>query len=295
MSPAFAKFVEPARVRPQLWRLFLGAVLAALIYLVVTLVLIAAAGLWSAERADPWMRAALMAEGRSPVAVLTLLATFAGMALGPVVVVRLLHRRSAATLFGRAPRVVRDFATAAQATGALFGALLLFGAFVSDWEAGLAPGRWLGFLPLALLGILLQTGAEEMLFRGYFQQQLAARFASPFAWAVLPATLFGLAHVDLATHGHYGWLLGLAAGAFGLAAADLTARTGSLGAAWGMHFAINCLGILFVAADERLYGLALFRDPDALRDPSGLVFVVLVDMAAIAVTWWVVRRLTDLR
>jgi hypothetical protein len=66
---------------------------------------------------------------------------------------------------------------------------------------------WASFLPLALVGVLVQTGAEEVLFRGYLQQQLAARFASPLAWMVLPSVIFALLHYQPELMGENAWLM----------------------------------------------------------------------------------------
>ena len=68
-------------------------------------------------------------------------------------------------------------------------------------------GLWLSFLPLAMAGILLQTGAEELLFRGYLQQQFAARFKSAGPWLILPSVLFGLAHYDPSADVEIRWLI----------------------------------------------------------------------------------------
>ena len=42
----------------------------------------------------------------------------------------------------------------------------------------LSLGQQLPWLPAALLGMVIQTGTEELIFRGYLQQSLAARFRS---------------------------------------------------------------------------------------------------------------------
>jgi uncharacterized protein len=47
-----------------------------------------------------------------------------------------------------------------------------------------------------------------------------------------------------------------AAATFGLIAADLTARTGSIGAAWGFHFANNTMAITILATDGTITGLS---------------------------------------
>jgi membrane protease YdiL (CAAX protease family) len=65
----------------------------------------------------------------------------------------------------------------------------------------------MSFLPLALVGVLIQTGAEEVLFRGYMQQQLAARFSSPILWMVLPSAIFAALHYQPEIMGDNTWLM----------------------------------------------------------------------------------------
>jgi hypothetical protein len=117
--------------------------------------------------------------------------------------------------------------------------------------------------------VLIQTGAEEVLFRGYMQQQLAARFSSPIMWMVLPSAIFAALHYQPEIMGDNTWLMMAAVFVFAVLAADLTAVTGNIGAAWAMHFVNNALAILVVATDGPLSGLALYIapiSPDG-RDP----------------------------
>ena len=74
----FEAFVAPARARPALWRLALGAILAAAAWLGSIALLLPLAA-----RADP---------GR--LLLLAYLASFAGLALGTAAAARLLQRRS---------------------------------------------------------------------------------------------------------------------------------------------------------------------------------------------------------
>ena len=99
-------------------------------------------------------------------------------------------------------------------------------------------------------------------------QQLAARFRSPLIWLLLPAVLFGLIHFDPTTNGANNWAVIGAVGLFGLIAGDLTRRTGSLGASWGMHFANNVLALLILPVSGALDGLGLFRTPYLSDDPD---------------------------
>ncbi len=284
---AHDSFVAPARTYPQIWRLIIGLLVAAGIYLAVFLAFLGMLALVSGfEGAERWLQQ--MGSGDSPTATLLLLGTFIGMALGPFAATRWLHKRRIATLFGPRRKALRHFLITLLVAAALFALSLLIPSGI-EIEPNLPVSLWASFLPLALVGVLIQTGAEEVLFRGYLQQQLAARFSSPFVWMVLPSLLFGFAHFDPATMGTNAWLIVAATGLFGLFAADLTAKTGTLGAAWGFHFANNVLALLVVGLDGPLSGLALYTTsfgPEAAEILRPLIYR---DMAITAAIWLAIR------
>ncbi len=273
-------FAAPARRKPELWRLLLGTGLCVAVFLGgLNLTAVLLVGLFG-------MPAAALPGADMPIAVLLLLAGFGWLALGPVLAVRLLHRRTAASLFGPRARLGRDFAVAALVIGVIQGLALAGWFAVNDAAANLDPRIWAALLPLALAGIAVQTMAEEMVFRGYLLQQLAARFASPLAWAVLPSALFGLLHYEPGG-GAEAWLIVLATAIIGLLAADLTAATGSLGAAWGLHFANNAGALLILSTDGAIPGLALFVAPD----PGAISgWLIVADIAVLLVAWAALRR-----
>lgn len=291
--PRFDAYVAPARRFPQAWRLALGFALILGTYFAW----MAAMGglIWALnglDVLDGQLRS--LEQGASPLAMLALLSTFLGGWLGVWLAARLLHRRGWRSLFGRPAQVLGDFALGAGVMLGLGGGLMLLALpLLPPLEPALPPGVWLAFLPLALLGLLIQTGAEELVFRAYLQQQLAARFASRLVWMGLPSALFGLAHYAPGQTGAELWLVVAATALFGLVAADLTARTGALGLAWGLHFANNVLAILMITAMPGMDGLSLFRLPEgaeALMRP-----LLLADMALMALVWgacvlWLRRR-----
>ncbi len=285
--PAHESFVAPARARPQIWRLLAGFVLILAVYAaciaVVFAGLVAVSGF---DGAQGWM-ARMGGEG-TPNSTLLVLATFIGMGLGPLLAARLLHKRGWLTPFGALRRGVRDFGIAAAICGGLYMILQMLPADIAVGQ-NLEFGLWLSFLPLAILGILIQTGAEEVLFRGYLQQQLAARFSSPIVWMVLPSVLFALAHYQPALMGDNAWLVVLAVGLFAILAADLTAVTGSIGAAWGFHFSNNAVAILFLSLEGPLSGLALFTVTADPADTALLRPLLFQDMAVTVVTWGLIR------
>ena len=290
MTPAFDRFVAPARNRPQLWRLVAGLVLALGIYIGWTVGVIAGAFLLLAGDADPalWVRS--LADADRPGGTLLLLLTFVGMALGPMAAARWLHGRPVASLFGPRVRTLRDFVLAGAVVFAVLAVAL--GLWAVEYEAvsNLPPSTWAMLLPLTLLGLLVQTGAEEVLFRGYMQSQLAARFRSPLVWLLLPSLLFGIVHFDAVTAGENVWMVVASASVFGLIAADLTARTGSIGAAWGFHFANNVVAIAILATGGTITGLARWVTPYSLAEYDASTPAVLLDLATLVFAWWLVRR-----
>ncbi len=103
---------------------------------------------------------------------------------------------------------------------------------------------------------------------------------------MLPSVLFGLLHYDAAM-GPAAWHIVLATLIFGLIAADLTAATGSLAAAWGLHFANNASALLLLATEGTLPGLALYRTPYAASEAGGLV---VWDVVVLLIGWGLARR-----
>lgn len=283
-TTAFDRFVAPARAAPQLWRLVAGVVVVALVWMAGVAAILGGVLAVYGEAALMALLEAF-AQTDTPVAVLLLLATFAGMFAGPLLAVRWLHRRRGRSLFG--PGLWRGFAAGAGIAAALIALAALVLPLPVDLVRNLPTAQFLGLLPLALAGLLLQTGAEEVLFRGYLQGQLAARFRSPLVWMALPALAFGALHYDPASAGgNAGWVVASAT-LFGLIAADLTRVTGSIGAGWGLHFANNASAILVVSVDGSLSGLSLWTIPMPMSTLPGIV--IAQDMVFTVIVWASIR------
>ncbi|PWJ17459.1 CPBP family intramembrane glutamic endopeptidase [Jannaschia seohaensis] len=290
-TPAFARFVAPARARASLWRLLFGVLTMVVIYFLGILAILAAVwGLVGNAGLNGWMQH--IAKADTPTAVLLMLGTFLGMFAGTLLAARLLHKRPMKTLFG--PGLWSGAVLGAGVSLAIFAASFLI-PVPFDLVPNVPWSLFLPFLPLALLGLALQTGAEEVLFRGYLQQQLAARFVHPAIWMVVPSLAFGALHFDPNNAGPNAvWLVG-AATLFGLVAADLTRVTGSIGVAWGVHFANNAVAILIVALDGSLSGLALWKTPFTAADTETLRPLILADILTTVIVWavlrlWIARR-----
>ena len=284
----FDKFVEPARPRSQIWRLILGVFLMIIVYVVVVIGLAAAMIPFLGFENLDWLISQDAFD--DSWALLWLLSTFLGMFLAPIVTIKLLHRRSIGSLFGRSAVFLRDFVITAAVYLAIGSPLTIGWIIFGDVSPNLNWLVWLSFLPLTLLALGLQTLSEELVFRGYLLQQLGARFRSPFFWMVLPSLVFGALHYDPSAGGTAALgVVGITA-VFGLVAADLTARTGSLGAAWGFHLANNFIALALISIEGTLTGLSLFKSAFSIAD--GLPFAVLIgDICLILFGWFVVRRI----
>jgi len=297
LPPAYAAFeamVAPARARPELWRLGLGMGLATLVYILFMALLSGAVWLL---RGPVGFHAAMqgLAGGGGPGDTALLLFSFAGMALAAVLAARHVHGRTARTLIGPSlRRALGDLWRCALAYGGLLLVITLPFMAIAGAEPNLPPGRWLLWLLPGLALLLLQVGAEEMVFRGYLQTQLAARFRHPAVWIVLPAVVFALAHYAPAQSGQNAWVVVAAVGFYALIAADLTARTGSIGAATGFHLANNTVAILLYATEGTITGLSLYRTPFA-ADAGGLAPLMALDGLVMLAGWLLCRRVLGRR
>lgn len=231
---------------------------------------------------------AALVDGDSPIALLALLFGFIFWIIAMAVALPLVHRRELRPVFGASVRP--QFRAVFVALLVLYGALIV----LPPWDVldqttpNLPLSRWLMLLPLSLLCILVQVTAEELLFRGYLQQQLAARCASPLVWMGVPSALFALAHYD-GTMGGNAWLFVIWAGMFGLLMADLTARSGSLGPAIAVHLINNCLAMLVISPPDSLSGLSLFAYTFSLADEDAVLALLPIDFALMFVSWLTAR------
>lgn len=282
-------FFAPAVPSAALWRLIAGFLCASAIYLLLNnLMFTTLFNIWGPERRGFYDD---LLSGSTPFAMFLLLGSFGFMIIGVTVVTRLIHRRSFLSLIGPLNVAIPHFVAVTRML-VILGAVTLL---LPPWNLGepfvsnMAIGKWVLLLPLSLLGVLIQVSAEEIVFRGYVQQQLAARFRSPWLWMVLPSVLFALGHYMPAQAGENAWVIALWAGVFGIMMADLTARSGSLGPAIAVHFCNNVAAILITSLPDDLSGLALYLTPFSMSDSAALRAWLPVDFAFMLVSWLAAR------
>jgi len=285
---AMRDYCAPARSHARIWRLLVGAVVFIVTYVVPMVGLFALVGiLLGPDRSREVFEG--LAAIDTPAATLIVLFSFVFMTLAVWAAARLMHKRGLASLIGPLGPALRDFIRVTGAMLVLQGVFFLLPFGKADMVANLPLSTWAMLLPLTAIGIFVQTSAEELVFRGYLQQQLAARFASPLVWLLGPSILFGLVHYDPATMGDNTWVVIAWAAIFGLSAADLTARAGNIGPAVGLHFANNFGAMTLVSLDGPLSGLSLFKLPFSGADTEVLPTLLWLDLGAIGVMWLLAR------
>ena len=282
--PAFENFVAPARNKPQIWRILLGMIIIiAGLALTTFLYVITYEALTDAGFGDEQA-----VFGKDALDLALTLLSLTGLTLGVWLAVRLLHGRGLMSVIGPLRPALRNFAIAAAV---LFGIQLIglsIWAIFYDAIPYQPLSAVLTLLPLAIILVFLQTSAEEIAFRGYLMQQLAARFQSRWIWFVVPQIIFALIHFDPEIGQPLIWLVLIIILVTAFAWADLTHTTGNLGAACGWHFANNLFLMTIIGNKDQLNGFVYQTTPYLARD-FPLPFIGM-DIAISVITWAILRR-----
>lgn len=286
---AHAQFVEPARSKSQLWRFVLGLILVAAIFVALSRAfldgffrLIGSGGYDLVVGAD--------GIGQTASGMIALLVQLGLLTVAAGLVCIMVHARGPVTLIGPPRTARKQFLAVSVAMLTLLAALMVLPPYGYDepLKLNMNVGRWIALLPLSLVAVLIQVSAEEVFFRGYMQQQLAARFRSPFVWLFVPALFFGIGHYWPGS-GSNAQVIAIWATVFGLLMADLTARAGTLGPAIAVHFFNNASAMVLVSTPDHMSGLALFVLPFGVADEARMAAWLPVDFGLMLVSWLVAR------
>jgi membrane protease YdiL (CAAX protease family) len=142
---------------------------------------------------------------------------------------------------------------------ALQGAVSLVGILVF-WLVGIVDLNWerpdfaalLVLVPIAVVGLLIQTGTEEYIVRGGIAQMVFRLTSNPIVVILLPAIAFAALHVNNIPEGAgpFSYVPYLA---LGLMYGWVAWRTGSIWFSWGMHFANNAFLTLVIGNPDDVY------------------------------------------
>ncbi|MDE9449464.1 CPBP family intramembrane metalloprotease [Aliiroseovarius sp. Z3] len=289
-------FWSPAFPRIQIWRTILGVFVIHAVFFAATFVIfIIGARLLGT---DPGQ----MLGASTPAEAAVFFLTFLGYHLGLWLTVRLLHKRGFRSLFGPALRVnwrhfrrgllVAIGVSIAAILLQLVQSLFLPAAPESTAQQSMPFVNWALLVVPALILVLMQIFAEELVFRGYLLQQLRARFGSIWLWAILPSLAFGILHYDPVTYGINGVFYVTHTTVIGILLAVVTLRTGNIGAAAGLHFGNNAM-LIFSGTKGTLDGFSLFlteMDLTSTQMTWSILTQTFTILAAFALWWKLTQR-----
>jgi membrane protease YdiL (CAAX protease family) len=162
------------------------------------------------------------------------------------------------------------------------------------WFAGIDPGVWFPMLLIVAVAFFVQASTEEMVYRGYLAQFVAAFTRSPLPILGIPACVFALPHFGNVA-GSSGILGLLPYIVMGLMYGLLAWRSGSLWMSAGVHLGNNWFITMFVgSASEKIPKLSLFTTHGSTSAPELVVGAVVQAFVVICLAEVVMRakRLT---
>lgn len=295
--PPFLRYLDNARSgRLSIGLLVAGCVLIVAISFIAQFFIVALAGLFSslaedgAAGDDAFLTMAdLLA---TPGGLFVMLASIGSVWIGVWLALARLQKRRLASVLGADGRITRDHFVRGALAALLASVIAEFAAYVVDPSLAVgdvAFGTWLVWLVPFVVILLIQTSAEEVLFRGYIMQILGARFANPWIWAGIPTVIFTLLHWDPEATQWMNAALLVNIAAFAAVTVIAVVLTGDLGAAMGMHFGTNLFAFLIVSHQGLSNSVALFHArpfeaPDWLAGDA--ISFGAIGVASIAGTLW---------
>ncbi len=148
------------------------------------------------------------------------------------------------------------------------------------------PGQFAILILISLIFIPLQTGFEEVLFRGYLLQGFQLLTKNKWVAVVITGVLFGLLHIANPEVAEFGLELAMSQYVlFGILFGFMTVMDNGLELAWGAHAANNIFLSLFVTHEaSALQTPAMFRAVE-LDPVMDLVSLVLAGAVFLGICW----------
>ena len=254
-------YIRPAFGAPEFWRVIVMIIAFEAVFAV-------SADIFAALLPTEGLRQEFH-EGVTTFGTLAQFLSFGIALAGFLVLLNMLHGRGLASLIGPYETARHDLVTVTLGVSVWLLAMEILPPWFDPSQVEMAHNFvvWLGLVPVTLAVLLVQVGTEELFFRGYLQQQFAAISRSPWAWMVLPSVMFGGLHYWNGNGPAEGFIWAVWATGLGIACADITARTGNIGGAVGLHLANNAFALLIVHIEGwPTSGVALFLYP--YEDPA---------------------------
>lgn len=280
----YREVLQPLAGRAQIWRLVIGLCLALLGQVITSTAFFAALAAYRSDSGGFDANLIQIQALRDPGSILVFFATFLGPIAGIWLAVRWLHKQRFRVLLGVRQRLVpRQIAIAAAIVLVIGLAQLLLSVSGGAAIPNLPLPRWFYWIIPVVLMLFIQVSAEEIVFRGYLQGFLAARFSNRLVWLGFPAVLFGSLHWQPDIFGPNAPLVVIATGIMGLIMGHVTARTGNISAAIGLHLANNINGVLLVSSSGPLSYFSLYMQPLDPRDVEGTAIALTMNIVSLLV------------
>jgi len=292
VSSHFSRILESANRHPERGKIIVAALLGVVAIAIVSPFVIGVISALVPELAGYEVFGNQTLIGANPGGAFLVLGGYVTMGLVTIFCARRLHARKISDLTGPSVLMRRQFMATLKSL-----AILIVVTSLLPWDgdngavsSGLPFGQWLFWLPFALLAIVIQTGAEELFFRGYLMPQITAASGSLARGVIISSLFFGALHLvsggDLTALAFYMFW----AFCFGVVCCDLTIRSGTIGPAVALHLMNNAAIILIAPPKGDLSGFGLWIRSDdmadLLADPLLMAFQMLL-----LVTMWLASRL----
>ena len=232
------------RGRNAWWRYLVGFCLAVLLSMVVGVVIVTALSVSPFKPAD--FARGLQDTSRPVTFYLLNGALFGLMVVGFWLAIGLLHGKRFTDIIGRW-RWRRFGAGVVVWGGVLVVASLVDYLIAPKGFAVTASHETPGLVLAALVGLAVQTFAEEFVFRGYVTQGLLLALKRPLPAAVVSGLLFGALHIPNGTP------QAVSAVIFGVLLALIAIRSGGLAVTFGMHLVNNLFGAAVVVSSGDVF------------------------------------------
>nr|WP_319248953.1 CPBP family intramembrane glutamic endopeptidase [uncultured Celeribacter sp.] len=290
-SHPYDAILRAANRRPQLWRIVVAVLMALAIMAIATPAFYALVRGIAPELTPLQFTTRGIAIGTTPGGLFVILAGFALLLGGTLILARRLHDRGLRDLTGPAPLMRKQFFDTFKW---MVGLMLI--SFLLPWDGAdneiaenLPFGMWLFWLPFAVLGLLIQILAEELFFRGYLQSQLIASTKSYVLGLCAASVLFGMGHINGTAEGLAALFPVIWAMFFGLMAGDLTARAGTIGPACALHLVNNASALLLAPQQDTMSGFGLMKQTSDVSDLYSDPKIMLFEGLLLLISWLAAR------
>lgn len=209
-------------------------------------------------------------------------ASFGIVTISLALAAAIIHRKRPSDLIGQWRW--RYFILACGAWVLVESVLVLIDFLIAPKGFALTAGQGtLSLAAVALVGIAVQTFAEEYVFRGYLTQGLLLLFKRPLPAAIVSGLLFGSLHISNGTY------QALNAVVFGIVCSLIAIRTGGIALTYGLHLANNYFGAVVVVS-----GSDVFKGSPGIvsQTTPGLVWwdLFLAVLVLLGALWLILRQ-----